>query len=81
MSKRTATIHRITGSNDMLSDTGWLNITLWVGVDHENDKLIDVDLRNDLLERRLERDGWSVVTTFTTFTHNGERWVVMKEDN
>ena len=81
MSNRTATIHSITGSNDILSDTGWSDISLFVAIDHENEQVVDADIRDDLLERRLRRDGWDVVIPLATFVHNGDRWVAMKETN
>lgn len=80
MNRGTVTVHTVTGMNDILADNHIVDIGLLVAIDHENNEVIDADIRYDLLERRLRRDGWNVVDEDDVFIHNGNRWVE-KEDN
>ena len=80
MNKGTAVIHVVTAMNDVLSDNDWVDIELVIAVDHGNGEVVDGDIRYDLLERRLRRDGWDVVDEDNAFTHDGNRWVA-REDN
>jgi len=80
MNRGTIIVHAVDGMNDVLADNGFVDISLVVAIDHENYEVIDADIRYDLLERRLRRDGWNVVDEDDVFVHNGDRWVA-KEDN
>lgn len=80
MNRGTVIVHTVDGMNDILADNGFVDISLVVAIDHEKNEVIDADIRYDLLERRLRRDGWNVVDEDDVFTHNGDRWVA-KEDN
>lgn len=80
MNRGTVTVHTVDGTNDILTDNQIVDVGLLVAIDHENNEVIDADIRYDLLERRLRRDGWNVVDEDDVFIHNGDRWVA-KEDN
>lgn len=57
MSKGTVTIHKVMASNDALED--W-DIHMVVAIDHDKQEVIDGDISEELLERRLRRDGWTI---------------------
>ena len=57
MSKGTVTIYNVMASNDALDD--W-NIHMVVAIDHDKQEVIDGDISEILLERRLRRDGWTI---------------------
>lgn len=74
----TVVIHTVTASNDILDDHNWDGIYMSVAVDWgdpECPEVIDGDISESLLERRLHRDGWRVVSEDDAFVHDGTRWV------
>ena len=57
MTKGTVTIHNVTASNDHLINC---EIDMVVAIDHDKNEVVDGDIRYDLLERRLRRNGWNI---------------------
>ena len=51
------TIHHVVASNDDLAD--W-EIHMVVAIDHEKQEVVDGDISETLLIRRLRRDGWTI---------------------
>jgi len=79
-SRGTVVLHAATAMNDITSDTGFVDIEVVIAIDHKSGEVIDGDIRYDLLERRLLRDGWDVVHELDEFTHDGSRWVQRVDD-
>jgi len=76
----TVVLHAATAMNDIISDTGFVDIDVVIAIDHKTGEVIDGDISYDLLERRLRRDGWDVVDELDEFTHDGSRWVQRVDD-
>lgn len=75
MERGTVIIHATYAGDDIMVDTGWETVNVFVALNHETFTLIDADVSRDLLEKRLKRDGWDVRHELAEFTHNGDRWV------
>jgi uncharacterized protein YjlB len=70
----TVIIHELDASNDITIDQGFEHIGVAVALDHDTFTVVDADISAELLERRLRRDGWTVLHEDDVFEydpHNG----------
>ena len=59
MSKGTVTIHNVMASFSVSDLHDW-DISIVIAIDEDNQEVIDGDISEILLERRLRRDGWTI---------------------
>ena len=71
----TAVVHTLTASNDVTEDTGWVDIFVSVALDHDSYQTIDADISEELLVKRLQRDGWTVILEDDAFTCQAGHWI------
>jgi hypothetical protein len=70
----TVVIHTLTASNDVTDDLGWEGILVEVALNHDTWEVVDADVSEELLIKRLQRDGWTVINEDDMFIHNGWHW-------
>lgn len=61
INRGTVIIHQCDAMNDITNDTGWQYITVVVALNHDTWEVVDADVSETLLIKRLERDGWTVL--------------------
>jgi hypothetical protein len=72
MSNRgTVIIHELEASNDITEDNGWEMIGVAVALRWEHEyEVIDADVSAELLRKRLERRGWTVLHEDDEFVYD-----------
>lgn len=74
INRGTVIIHQCDAMNDVTNDTGWQHIMVVVALNHDTWEVVDADVSESLLIKRLQRDGWNVLHEDEEFVFN-QRWV------
>lgn len=61
INRGTVIIHQCDAMNDITNDNGWENIMVAVALNHDTWEVVDADVSESLLIKRLQRDGWTVL--------------------